>query len=92
MVYQQNQNDVGFSKLLWEQTYPGFRVRATHDYDLDGDGKENLSVHLTPDQESTNKGAIIHYSPSGDTSFNELVRFETTNLTNETNKTNLTDN
>jgi hypothetical protein len=76
MVYRKNQNDVGFSQLLWEQTYPGFSVRAIHDYDLDGDGKENLSVRLAPDQGSSNKGAIIHYRPSGDDSFSELVRFE----------------
>ena len=58
------------------QAYPGFSVRASHDYDLDGDGKENLSVRLTPEQGSSNKGAIIHYRPSGDTTFSELVRFE----------------
>jgi hypothetical protein len=76
MVYKKNQNDVGFSQVLWEQTYPGFRVGAIHDCDLDGDGKENLSVRLIPSRESTNKGAIIHYRSSGDNSFSELVRFE----------------
>jgi len=78
MVYKKEPGSVGFSQLLWEQTYSGgfVYVYDTH-YDLNRDGKLNLTVTFNPQEGSSSKGAVIIYQPSGLSSFTELTRFET---------------
>jgi hypothetical protein len=77
MVYKKSATGVGFSDLLFEQTYTGGSVSmlGSH-YDLNRDGKADLFVNFDPDSGSSQKGAAIYYKPSGTTSFTEAVRFE----------------
>ena len=78
MVYQKDAGGVGFSQLLWEESYSGeglFDTFSTH-FDLDNDGKVNLAAHFKPNYGSTGKGSVTVYQPSGLSSFTQLTKFE----------------
>jgi|GEM_PF-3617412 len=83
-VYSKDAGGVGFTQLLWEQSYSGGMVHTndTH-YDFERDGKLNLTVNFNPQEGSTENGSIISYQPSGLSSFNELVRFESSQPGND---------
>jgi len=83
MVYQKDPAGVGFSRLLWEQSYSGGRLSMPSGFfDLNRDAKPDLSINFVPDEGSASKGAIIYYQPSGLSAFAELVRFETSQAGN----------
>ena len=78
MVYQKEAGGVGFSQLLWEESYSGEGLVDTSQsyFDLDSDGKVNLTAHFTPNNDSTGKGSLMVYQPSGLSSFTQLGKFE----------------